>query len=92
MEPRTKDLTSEAKNLGREAAEMASEKGQEWASRTKSAGSSAMENARAAYEAGREKALAGAKATDQAIRANPYTALGITFGLGLLLGFLIKRK
>ncbi|MEO6184277.1 MAG: DUF883 domain-containing protein [Verrucomicrobiota bacterium] len=92
MESRTKDLTNEAKTLGREATDMASEKAQEWANRTKAAGSAAMESARAAYQAAQEKAVAGAKATDHAIRENPYTALGITFGVGLLLGFLIKRK
>jgi ElaB/YqjD/DUF883 family membrane-anchored ribosome-binding protein len=39
-----------------------------------------------------EKTVAGAKATDKAIRAHPYRALGIALGVGLLAGYLIKRK
>jgi ElaB/YqjD/DUF883 family membrane-anchored ribosome-binding protein len=92
MEPRTKDLTSEAKNLGREAADIASETAQDWSNRTRAAGAAAMETARAAYAAAQSKAVQGAKATDQAIRANPYASLGIAFGAGLLIGFLVKRK
>jgi ElaB/YqjD/DUF883 family membrane-anchored ribosome-binding protein len=92
MESRTKDLTNEAKNLGREAKEIADETVKDWSNRTKSAGAAAMESARAAYQAAQDKAVQGAKATDQAIRANPYASIGIAFGTGLLLGFLIKRK
>jgi len=92
MESRTKDLTNEAKNLGREAKEIASETAQDWSNRAKSAGAAAMETARAAYQTAQDKAVQGAKATDQAIRANPYASLGIAFGAGLLIGFLIKRK
>ena len=92
MEQRTKDLAGEAKNLGREAKSMAAETAQDWANRTKAAGTAAMESARAAYQTAQEKAVAGAKATDQAIRSNPYASLGIAFGAGLLLGVLLKRR
>lgn len=92
MESRTKDLTNEAKNLGRDAKDIVTETAEDWSNRTKAAGAAAMETARAAYIAAQSKAVAGAKATDQAIRSNPYSALGIAFGAGLLLGFLIKRK
>jgi ElaB/YqjD/DUF883 family membrane-anchored ribosome-binding protein len=36
----------------------------------------------------KEKAVAGAKATDESIRRNPYPSMGIVFGLGILLGIL----
>jgi ElaB/YqjD/DUF883 family membrane-anchored ribosome-binding protein len=36
----------------------------------------------------RDKAIAGARVTDERIRKNPYPSLGIVFGLGLLLGIL----
>lgn len=45
-----------------------------------------------AYARLRNKAVAGAKATDQAIRGNPYKALGIAIGVGALLGFLLSRR
>jgi ElaB/YqjD/DUF883 family membrane-anchored ribosome-binding protein len=38
------------------------------------------------------KAVEGAKATDKLIRENPYQALGIAFGVGALLGFLLSRR
>jgi ElaB/YqjD/DUF883 family membrane-anchored ribosome-binding protein len=92
MESRTKDLTNEAKEMGREAKAAAAETMESWSNRTRAAGAAAMDTAKAAYQAAQEKAVAGAKATDQAIRANPYSSLGIAFGAGLLLGFLIKRR
>jgi len=39
-----------------------------------------------------ERAVSGAKATDRAIRKNPYQAVGIAFGIGLLLGIIAKRR
>jgi ElaB/YqjD/DUF883 family membrane-anchored ribosome-binding protein len=38
-----------------------------------------------------QHALAGAKATDQIVRSNPYASIGVAFGLGLLLGVLTRR-
>ena len=52
-----------------------------------------------ALEAGREicgrvrdKAVAGAKATDRAVHENPYQAIGIAIGVGALIGFLLGRR
>jgi ElaB/YqjD/DUF883 family membrane-anchored ribosome-binding protein len=39
----------------------------------------------------KEKAVAGAKFTDEKIRHNPYPSIGLVFGVGLLLGFLAHR-
>lgn len=39
----------------------------------------------------RDKAVAGAKATDEAVREHPYAALGIAFGVGAIIGFLSAR-
>ena len=54
--------------------------------------SSAIESAKATYHRLEEKAVAGAKATDKAIRAHPYESLGIAFGTGLLVGVLVGRR
>ncbi|HEY9509455.1 MAG TPA: DUF883 family protein, partial [Verrucomicrobiae bacterium] len=58
-------------------------------------GSAAREKLAAALEVAREtqqrlqeRAMQGARATDQLIRANPYQAVGIAFGVGLLVGVL----
>ena len=40
----------------------------------------------------RQQAMAGARATDRVIRQYPYQSLGVMFGLGLLLGALLKRR
>ena len=54
--------------------------------------SSAIESAKATYHRLEEKAVAGAKATDKVIREHPYESLGVSFGLGLLVGVLVTRK
>ena len=45
-----------------------------------------------AYAGARRKVIAGAKYTDEAVRANPYQSLAIALGAGLLIGVLIGRS
>lgn len=52
----------------------------------------ALDAASEACSRAKEKAIEGAKYTDKAIRENPYQALGIAFGVGALLGFLLTRR
>ncbi len=52
----------------------------------------ALDAAKDTYANVQKKAVEGAKATDKAIRENPYQALGIAFGVGALVGFLISRR
>ena len=40
----------------------------------------------------KEKAVEGAKATDQALREHPYQAIGIAFGIGAFIGYLVTRR
>jgi ElaB/YqjD/DUF883 family membrane-anchored ribosome-binding protein len=44
------------------------------------------------YAGARKKVIAGAKYTDEKIRANPYQSLAIAAGVGLLLGVLLGRR
>jgi ElaB/YqjD/DUF883 family membrane-anchored ribosome-binding protein len=53
----------------------------------------------AALESGKEiagrvraKAVAGAKATDEAVREHPYQAIAIGVGVGALVGYLVARR
>ena len=39
-----------------------------------------------------EQTTAAAKATDRTIREHPYQAVGLAFGLGLLVGVLVTRS
>ena len=52
----------------------------------------AIDRARGLYQNAQDKAITGAKAADQVIRANPYKAIGIAFGVGLLLGYFRTRR
>ena len=52
----------------------------------------AIEKGRETWNQVQEKAIAGAKATDQMIRDNPYKTLGIALGVGVLIGYLLRRR
>jgi ElaB/YqjD/DUF883 family membrane-anchored ribosome-binding protein len=52
----------------------------------------AQERCADAYAGARKKVIAGAKYTDETIRANPYQSLAIAAGLGLLIGVLLGRR
>jgi ElaB/YqjD/DUF883 family membrane-anchored ribosome-binding protein len=45
-----------------------------------------------AYAGARKKVIAGAKYTDETIRANPYQSLAIAAGVGLIIGVLAGRS
>jgi ElaB/YqjD/DUF883 family membrane-anchored ribosome-binding protein len=51
----------------------------------------AVEKAKALYERLEEKTVAAAKAADQTVREHPYQAIGIAFGIGAIIGFLVAR-
>jgi ElaB/YqjD/DUF883 family membrane-anchored ribosome-binding protein len=44
------------------------------------------------YTGARKKVIAGAKYTDETIRANPYQSIAIAAGIGLLIGVLVGRR
>jgi ElaB/YqjD/DUF883 family membrane-anchored ribosome-binding protein len=52
----------------------------------------AVESAKASCHRFEEKAIAGAKAADRAIREHPYESLGVVFGVGILIGLLVGRR
>ncbi len=40
----------------------------------------------------KEKAVESARATDECVHEHPYQTIGVAFGLGALIGFLIARR
>ena len=44
------------------------------------------------YTNTRKKVVEGAKYTDEAIRSNPYQAVAIAAGVGLVIGLLVSRR
>lgn len=69
----------------------AEELGQEWKLKAKAAGTAAWDATRATYQQLQDKTAEYSKATDRAIREQPYAALGIAFGLGMVIGLLAGR-
>lgn len=85
-------LADDAESLLRATADDASEKAKEARVRLMAA----LDRAKANYDdfqaRGVESAKAAAKKADDTIRAHPYESIGIAFGVGLLLGALLRRK
>ena len=52
----------------------------------------ALESAKAIAANVRDKAIAGAKATDEAVHEHPYQAIAIGVGVGVLVGYLLGRR
>jgi len=52
----------------------------------------ALESAKAIAGNVRDKAVAGAKVADQAVRENPYQAVAIAVGVGVVVGYLLGRR
>ncbi len=53
---------------------------------------SALARMKAQGERIKQQALLGAHATDRVIRKYPYQSMGVVFGLGLVLGVLLRRR
>jgi len=51
----------------------------------------ATEKAKEVCERLQAETVAAAKATDKAVREHPYQAIGIAFGIGVLIGALVSR-
>lgn len=85
-------LAVDAEELLKVTASDMSEKAKETRERL----AAALERAKASYAEmqahGIESAKVAAKKADEAIRSHPYESVGIAFGVGLLLGALLRRR
>jgi len=52
----------------------------------------ALESGKELYGRVKTKAVAGAKAADEAVHEHPYQAIAIGIGVGAILGYLIARR
>jgi ElaB/YqjD/DUF883 family membrane-anchored ribosome-binding protein len=52
----------------------------------------ALDRGKELYGRVREKAVEGAKVADEAVHEHPYQAIGVAFGAGALIGYLISRR
>jgi len=52
----------------------------------------ALERGKHTYQRFQQKAIEGAKVTDEAIRTHPYQTAAVAFGVGALVGALLARR
>lgn len=85
-------LARDAESLLRATADDVSEKAKEARTRLMAA----VEKAKSSYDdmqaQGIESAREAARRADETIRSHPYESLGVAFGIGVLLGALIRRR
>jgi len=83
-----KEVVQDGEELLRAGADELNEQGKAARARL----SAALQTAKDTGRKLQERTIAGAKATDRAIREHPYQSIGLAFGVGLLIGFLVNRK
>jgi ElaB/YqjD/DUF883 family membrane-anchored ribosome-binding protein len=81
-------LAEDARALMNATADVAGEKVGEARKRL----AAALERAKELAGCVRDKAVAGAKATDEAVHEHPYQAIAIGVGVGALIGYLLGRR
>jgi ElaB/YqjD/DUF883 family membrane-anchored ribosome-binding protein len=81
-------LAEDARALMSATADVAGEKVGEARKRL----AAALERAKEIAANVRDKAVAGAKATDEAIHEHPYKAIAIGVGVGAIFGYLLARR
>jgi ElaB/YqjD/DUF883 family membrane-anchored ribosome-binding protein len=81
-------LAEDARALMAATADVAGEKVSEARKRL----AAALESGKKIFGRVKDKAVAGAKATDEAVREHPYQAVAIAFGVGAIVGYLVARR
>lgn len=87
-----KTLAADAEVLLRVTADDASDKAKDARARVAAALEKAKATCSDLQERSVETAKEAVKKADDTVRAHPYESIGIAFGLGLLLGALLRRK
>lgn len=87
-----KTLMRDAQELFREASQSTGEKAEELRSKGLVMLDAAMEKAQEVQAVALEKGKEAAQSTDEFVRQNPWKAVAISAGVGLLFGMLISRK
>ncbi len=80
-------LAEDARSLMEATADVAGEKVVQARKRL----AAALEHSKKIASGVRDKAVEGAKTADEAVRDNPYQAIGAGLGVGVVIGFLLAR-
>jgi len=81
-------LAEDARALMTATADVAGEKVSEARKRL----ADALDSGKKIFGRVKEKAVEGAKATDEVVHKHPYETIGIAFGVGALIGYLVARR
>jgi ElaB/YqjD/DUF883 family membrane-anchored ribosome-binding protein len=81
-------LAQDARDLMAATADVAGEKVSEARKRL----AAALETGKRVFGRVKDKAVDGAKATDEALREHPYQAIVIAIGVGAVIGYLASRR
>lgn len=81
-------VVEDSEELLRATTGLAGDKAQEVRARM----TEALNSAKQTYRRLEQKIVDGTKVADRTIREHPYQSMGITFGVGLLIGVLVARK
>ena len=81
-------LAEDARALMAATADVAGEKVTEARKRL----AAALESGKEIYGQVRNKAAEGVKGADQAVRDNPYQAIGVAFGIGAVIGYVVANR
>lgn len=87
-----KTLVKDAQELFREAGHASGEKAEELRAKGLVLLDSAMEKAQEIQSAALEKGKAAAQTTDEFVHEQPWKAVGIAAGIGLIVGLLMSRR
>ena len=85
-------VVDDAESLLAATASQAGEKVQEVRARTRESLAAARERLSAIEKGARQKARAAVDGSNEYVHENPWTAVGIAAGAGLLVGFLLSRR
>ena len=81
-------LAEDARALMTATADVAGEKVSEARKRL----AAALENSKELYGRVRDKTVETARAVDETVHEHPYQAMGLAFGVGILVGVLVTRR
>ena len=81
-------LAEDARALMAATADVAGEKVSEARKRL----AAALESGKKIFGRVKEKTVEGAKVADEVVHEHPYQAIGIAFGVGALIGYLVSRR
>jgi ElaB/YqjD/DUF883 family membrane-anchored ribosome-binding protein len=88
----TEKLVEDLLMLVQDAEELVKATGANIADASKQELMTALERVKSRAEQMKERAVAGARATDRVIRDNPYRSLAVVFGLGMIAGMIVNRR